>query len=88
MSALRELAITDVVVDEEATGDGYWHVAAFGTLSLVAAEVSRAERQMERIAQDSDARYDGWKVTRTVGEDGRDLGQRARSSPFSTDATS
>ncbi|MEU0883357.1 ribonuclease E inhibitor RraB [Lentzea sp. NPDC005914] len=66
---MRELAIIDVVVDEEVSGDGYWHVAAFGTLPLVEAEVSQAERQMERIAQDSDAKYDGWKVTLTAGEE-------------------
>lgn len=31
---LNDLEINDVVVDEEVTGDGYWHVAAFTTCLL------------------------------------------------------
>jgi hypothetical protein len=43
--ALHDLAIVDVVVDEEVTGDGNWHVAAFTTLPLTAPNTNRAEDQ-------------------------------------------
>ncbi|MET9225953.1 ribonuclease E inhibitor RraB [Lentzea sp. NPDC003310] len=66
VDALRELGITEVVVDEEVTGDGFWHVAAFGSLPSDEAAVSDTERRMRRIAQDADARYDGWQATSTT----------------------
>jgi hypothetical protein len=69
--ALNGLEITDVVVDGEVTGDGYWHVAAFTTCLLTVPEAGAAERRMEQIAQDAGAEYDGWKVTLTAGEEQR-----------------
>jgi hypothetical protein len=69
VQALNGLEITDVVVDEEVAGDGYWHVAAFTTCLLTVSEAGNAERQMEQIAQDASAEHDGWKVTLTAGEE-------------------
>jgi hypothetical protein len=69
--ALRELAITDVVVDEEITGDGYWHVAAFTAILLTPRVVDQTENRMEQMARDAGARYDGWHITLTVGEEQR-----------------
>lgn len=69
--ALNGLEITDVVVDEEVTGDGYWHVAAFTTCLLTVPEAGGVERRMEQIAEDAGAEYDGWRVTLTAGEEQR-----------------
>jgi hypothetical protein len=69
--ALSVLGITDVTVDEEVTGDGYWHVAAFATCLLAVSEASRIEHRMEQIAQEANATYDGWQVTLTAGEERR-----------------
>lgn len=71
MRALNGMEIADVVVDEELTGDGYWHVAAFTTCLLTAPEAGGAERRMKQIAQDAGAEYDGWRVTLTAGEEQR-----------------
>ena len=71
VSALRDSGIVDVVVDEELTGDGFWHVAAFTALRLTAPDVDRAENLMARIARDTSARYDGWTTTLTAGESER-----------------
>jgi hypothetical protein len=69
VQALNGLEITKVAMDEELTGDGYWHVAAFTACLLTASEVVGAERLMEQVAQDAGAEYDGWRVTLTVGEE-------------------
>ncbi|GAA0233494.1 hypothetical protein GCM10010492_35440 [Saccharothrix mutabilis subsp. mutabilis] len=60
---LSDLGLDDVVVDEEVTGDGFWHVAAFTEYRLTAADVGAAESEMQRIASDAGGRYDGWKLT-------------------------
>jgi hypothetical protein len=67
--ALRELGITDVVMDEELAGDGYWHVAAFTTLLLTTLDAGQAEQQMELLAQTTGTAYDGWEVTLAAGEE-------------------
>ncbi|MEU4742841.1 ribonuclease E inhibitor RraB [Actinosynnema sp. NPDC023658] len=69
VQALNDLEITDVVVGEEVTGDGYWHVAAFATCPLTVSEAGGIERRMEQIAEDAGAEYNGWRVTLTAGEE-------------------
>jgi hypothetical protein len=67
-AALADLGVRDVIADEELTGDGYWHLAAFDFLLLAPGTVHRREEQMHHLARVTDVRYDGWKVTLTVGE--------------------
>lgn len=62
MRSLDSVGINDVVADEELEGDGYWHVAAFTTCLVTETEIGSVERQMDQIAHDADARYDGWIV--------------------------
>lgn len=68
-AALVDLGVRDIVTDEELTGDGHWHLAAFDSLLLAPETVLRCEEQMHRVARATDVRYDGWKVTLTVGEE-------------------
>lgn len=65
---LRNLGVDQMIVDEELTGDGYWHVAAFATCLLTTSEADGVEHQMEQVAQADEATYDGWKVSLTAGE--------------------
>lgn len=66
---LRERGLR-VVVDEESSGDGYWHIAAFGELTLTPATIHQANRTMESIALQTRVHYDGWRVSMTIGEGG------------------
>lgn len=68
-TALVELGMLEVVADGELTGDGYWHVAAFGSLMLTAMAIRQVEEQMNNLAVTTSVRYDGWQVTLSVGED-------------------
>jgi hypothetical protein len=61
--ALSAMGITDVVVDEEISGDGWWHVAAFPMLQLTPDEIVGAKRLMMRLAVATGIRYHGWQVT-------------------------
>jgi len=58
-----------VVVDEEISGDRYWHIAAFTKVTLTASAIHQADSAMERIATQTRVRYDGWHVSLTIGED-------------------
>jgi hypothetical protein len=79
-AALADLGIWDVVADEELTGDGHWHLAAFDSLRLAPETVRRREEQLHRLAQVTNVRYDGGKVTLTVGEE-RALSVRREQDP-------
>ena len=57
------MGITDVVVDEEISGDGWWHVAAFPVLRLTPEAIVGAKRLMMRLAAATGIRYHGWHVT-------------------------
>ena len=66
--ALSAMGIAEVTVDEEISGDGWWHVAAFTTLRLTPETIREFEQQMMRLAVVTGIRYHGWKVTLNVGE--------------------
>lgn len=66
--ALSAMGVADVVVDEEISGDGWWHVAAFTTLRLTPEAVRESKRQMMRVAAATGIRYHGWEVTLNVAE--------------------
>jgi hypothetical protein len=66
--ALRVAGIDDLFVDEELSGDRYWHIAAFTVLLLEPRAIRSAERQMAQLATDNGCVYDGWHVTLTAGE--------------------
>jgi Regulator of ribonuclease activity B len=68
-TALAELGKLEVVADEELTGDGYWHVAAFGSLMLTGVAIRQVEAQMNNLAGITGVRYDGWQVTLNVREE-------------------
>jgi hypothetical protein len=63
------MGVADVVVDEEISGDGYWHVAAFTTLRLTPEAIRESMRQMMLLAVATGIRYNGWQVTLTAGEE-------------------
>jgi hypothetical protein len=67
--ALSAMGVADVVVDEEISGDGYWHVAAFTTLRLTPEAIRESMRQMMLLAVATGIRYNGWQVTLTAGEE-------------------
>jgi hypothetical protein len=67
--ALSAMGITDVDLDEEITGDGWWHVAAWPMLLLTPEAIVGAKRLMMRLAAATGVRYDGWTVTLTYGEE-------------------
>lgn len=59
-----------VVVDEEMSGDGYWHIAAFKEAILTPSTIHQANIAMERIAAQTRVHYNGWRVSLTIGEGG------------------
>lgn len=61
--ALSAIGVAEVIVDEEISGDGWWHVTAFTTLRLSPEAIRESERQMMRLAVATGVRYDGWQVT-------------------------
>jgi Regulator of ribonuclease activity B len=73
--ALSAMGITDVTVDEEISGDGWWHVAAFPMLQLTPEAIVGAKRLMMRLAAATGIRYQGWHVTLNGGEE-RQLASR------------
>ncbi|GLY88172.1 ribonuclease E inhibitor RraB [Actinoallomurus iriomotensis] len=79
-AALVDLGVRDIVADEELTGDGHWHLAAFDSLLLSPETILRREEQMHHLAWATDVRYDGWKVTLTAGEE-RVLSARREQDP-------
>jgi hypothetical protein len=66
---LEAEGMDEIIVDEELAGDGFWHIAAFTTLLLSPANANDAQDAMERIAQNTGVRYDGWRVTLNVAEE-------------------
>lgn len=73
--ALSAMGITDVVVDEEISGDGWWHVATFPMLRLTPEAIVGAKRLMMRLAVATGIRYHGWQVTLNFGQE-RQLASR------------
>jgi Regulator of ribonuclease activity B len=73
--ALSAMGVAEVVVDEEISGDGRWHVAAFATLRLTPEAIREAKREMMRLAVATGIRYHGWRVTLNVAEE-RQLASR------------
>ena len=67
--ALSAMGITHVTVDEEISGDGWWHVAAFPMLQLTPEAIVGAKRLMRRLAAATGIRYHGWQVTLNFGEE-------------------
>jgi broad specificity phosphatase PhoE len=63
-AALKELGQRDVILVEESSGDGYWHIASFGELILEPSRISAAQQQMSDLAQEHDVAYDGWGITK------------------------
>ncbi len=64
----------EALVTEEVTGDGYWHVAAFGEAQLTSEEITRMRLQMEQLARRHQLIYHGWDRTLTVAQE-RDVSQ-------------
>jgi Regulator of ribonuclease activity B len=60
-NALRQLGFDPVVVDEEVSGDGYWHVAAFKVTRLDKEELGRLRRSLTDVAERFGGEYIGWK---------------------------
>jgi hypothetical protein len=50
----------DVMVDEEITGDGYWHVAAFRRDRLEPTSLLELNRELSDLAGRYGGTYDGW----------------------------
>lgn len=57
---------SEVVIDEEVTGDDYWHIAAFRLQTITAGAVSQMRDEMEDLARRYQGVYDGWDVTRML----------------------
>ena len=79
--ALSAMGVAEVVVDEEISGDGRWHVAAFTTLRLTPETICEAKRQMMRLAAATGIRYHGWKVTLNVAEERQLASRRPNARP-------
>jgi hypothetical protein len=62
---LRALGF-EVVVDEEVTGDGFWHIAAFRKESFTTSTLSVLRARIVELATLHDAKYDGWEWRTTL----------------------
>jgi hypothetical protein len=69
VGGLSAMGVTDLVVDEQISGDGWWFVAAFPMLRLTPEAIVGAKRLMMRLAVATGIRYDGWSVTLNAGEE-------------------
>lgn len=67
--ALSAMGVTEVVVDEEISGYGWWHIAAFTTLRLTADEIRKSMQQMTLLGAATGICYVGWQVTLNVAEE-------------------
>lgn len=67
--ALSATGVAEVIVEEEISGDGWWHVAAFARLRLTPEAIRKSEQQMMRLAAATDVRYHGWQVTLNAAEE-------------------
>jgi Regulator of ribonuclease activity B len=64
MAAYRELGEYPFsVIDEELTGDEYWHIATFRRQAITIETVAHARDEMEAIAERFGGEYDGWDLT-------------------------
>jgi regulator of RNase E activity RraB len=63
------MGVTEVVVDEEISGDGWWHITAFTTLRLTPEEIRESMQNMMLLAAATGIRYDGWQVTFNAAEE-------------------
>lgn len=79
--ALFAVGVAEVVVDEEISGDGWWHVAAFTTLRLTPEAIRESKRQMMRLAVATGIHYHGWKVTLNVAEERQLASRRPNARP-------
>lgn len=52
----------EVVADEESSGDGFWHVAAFREETLLEPLLVEAVAQMIGLAEKTDSTFDGWDI--------------------------
>jgi hypothetical protein len=66
--ALLAMGVAEVVVDEEISGDGWWHVAAFTALRLTPEAIHGSKWQMMQLAVATGIRYHGWQVSLNGGE--------------------
>jgi Regulator of ribonuclease activity B len=64
-SELRDQGF-EVVVDEELSGDGYWHVAAFRTETLTEWSLAEIRSMLATTARHHNMTYDGWNWRTTV----------------------
>lgn len=58
----------EAVADEELTGDGFWHVAAFRREPVDESHLRRVLREAQALAISNGAQYDGWTWRTTVAE--------------------
>jgi hypothetical protein len=63
---LLRAAGCSVTVDEEMSGDGYWHVAAFRHAALGEQPLMDAMVEMSRLADQTSTRFVGWDFAQTV----------------------
>jgi hypothetical protein len=66
--ALLAMGVAEVTVDEEISGDGWWHVAALTSLRLTPEAIRGSKLEMMRLAAATGIRYHGWQVTLNGGE--------------------
>ena len=59
---LRSLGFRHVVVDEEVTGDAYWHVAAFRVESLDDDHLAGRRAALSELATRHGGDYTGWDL--------------------------
>ncbi|HEX8099305.1 MAG TPA: ribonuclease E inhibitor RraB [Actinomycetota bacterium] len=57
----------DVILDEELTGDGFWHAAALRREALTESALSNLKTAMRQVAERYRANYDGWDWRVTAG---------------------
>ena len=82
------MGVAEVIVDEEISGDGWWHVSAFTTLWLTPETIRASKRQMMRLAVATGVRYDGWQVTLNVAEEKQLASRRPDLARSATDGSS
>lgn len=56
--------VREIGVDEETTGDGYWHHWAFTVIDASEEALRGADERAKHLAEQHGVRYDGWAVQR------------------------
>lgn len=64
-SELRDLGF-EVIVDEEVSGDGYWHVAAYRTETPTESSLAETKSMLATTARLHNMTYDDWDWRTTV----------------------